>query len=139
MICKYCGKDIPDNDKFCMFCGKEVVDEDGFSVPDNSSEVSETIDFSEGWECGVCGSPITRGDKFCCSCSTPIAWEDEDSDPAAALAVRVNEGKESEEIKGFFDAAESSSKLKGDLAGGRMRKSSAGYGESRHFKKAGDL
>jgi len=64
MYCKYCGKEISENEKFCKSCGKKLVIND----PKNNLKPVESSSNS----CINCGNKLAPGLKFCNMCGKQI-------------------------------------------------------------------
>lgn len=62
MICKNCGREIPDGSKFCSKCGSPVI-----AVKPEAKPVP-----SGGTQCENCGSELKPGSKFCIKCGHKV-------------------------------------------------------------------
>lgn len=65
-ICKNCGAEISETDRFCNSCGIRIIREGEVEQDDTHT-------------CPKCGEPVQEGQKFCCKCGwalTKVITED---------------------------------------------------------------
>lgn len=88
MICKKCGANVPDGNKFCAECGNSTFEsdrkcracnrpmgpDDGFcracGAPANAESVPKTASV-----CQKCSSPVNPTDRFCPTCGVSVSVE----------------------------------------------------------------
>ncbi len=69
MICKNCGTQVPDTDRFCTHCGNDL-----------EKQREEMAALASKPTCPHCGAPMNEGDLFCMTCGKKA------SDPVEAQA-----------------------------------------------------
>lgn len=85
MICKKCGREIPDNVAFCRYCGEKAAvplytyDKD-MNIHEAGS-TGENVEKAEKKEekpsyCIYCGAKMGPGAKFCSKCGKPVDDDD---------------------------------------------------------------
>lgn len=65
IICKNCGAQLKNEQKFCNKCGAPVLQAE---TPVNHMESAAQIDNAD--LCGKCGARLREGARFCVACGT---------------------------------------------------------------------
>lgn len=74
MVCKRCGKDIPDNVLFCGYCGEKCEEK-------------------RGVVCKVCGAELAQNMQYCHVCGTRVDKSEENKKTNKEESDVVNENK----------------------------------------------
>ena len=81
-ICKSCGAEISETDRFCNNCGVRIIRENEVGQDDANA-------------CPMCGEPVREGQKFCCKCGWSLLKVEAEAEPEIESEVEV----EAEEAK----------------------------------------